>query len=194
MSSLVLLAAVPAVADAPGPSQFADIAPERPQNYAVVGDFAVIDYGSLQCLLLPGEPARMQVQWSASRTFTEAREFARRFFRSAIVPRTLGVNFGFQFEFAVPAVSRVNPYLNLESLRDLLGGDVLAAGFKARFEHHGWRALMAVEPGASANQLTWQINFERNVASAENVNAALEEAEALEQSRDELVGRLAWAT
>src|SRR5437868_2912517 len=93
--SIVLITA--AVAGVPSPSAFADLTTDQPDNYAVVQDLTVLDYRTLQCLVVPGPPIRMQVQWKEGRSLVEAREFARRFFRFAAGPRLLGLNFAIRF-------------------------------------------------------------------------------------------------
>src|SRR3954467_10054359 len=85
-SSIVLLTTA-VNSDQVGPSAFADLGIAKPQNFISAADLIVIDYGGFQCLVLPGEPVRMQVQVAPGRQLREAVEYARRFFGFAAGPR-----------------------------------------------------------------------------------------------------------
>lgn len=189
-NSLVLLAT--ALAETPGPTLFEGIAAGRPQNYAVVQNMVILDFNTIQCLVLPGDPLRLQVQWTEGRSAREAGEFARRFFSVALGPRMLGVNFGYRFDFATPAIRQVRPYLDDAAVRRLIDSEPTQAGIKLKFEREGWRTLLALDPGAAANQTLCQINFERDAVSPEDINGALDTMDDLERKRDELLGRLHW--
>jgi len=192
-SSIVLLAT--AMSQAPSPTHFQDIADGPPENFLVLQDTVVIDYKTLQCLVVPGERLRMQVQWTEGRSIAEVKEFAHRFFRFGLGPQVLGVNFGYRFDFVGPGLERVAPLLNIARINDLgltEGAELTQAGIKLKSEGGGWRTLLTIDPGANPRQLNWSVNFERDAGSDDAVREGIDSLDELAQRRETLVGRLRW--
>jgi hypothetical protein len=176
------------------PKDFADLGIAKPQNFVSASDLVVIDYGAFQLLVLPGVPQKMQVQVQPGRALIEAESYAKRFLAYAKTPRTIGMNFGWKFLLREDAMKYMKEYIRTESLSALVGGELSAAGVKVRFTQGPWRGLLSVDPGASASELLWQVNFERSAVTQEQVDEALGSIEELTEANAAIMKRLPWNT
>jgi len=189
-SNIVLLADAVNTAGV-DPSRFAHLGIARPTNAVLTPEFILLDYGSLQCVVLPGVPRRLQVQVAAGHSLLEARGYALELFRFAGNARTGGLNFGHRFEFR-DAGPPVLHYMNIPAISELVGADPISVGFTARFAEGPWRGQLTVSPGANEREVLVQVNYERDLPSHDAIPELVDAIEERNEAQSQLVGRVQW--